>query len=162
MGFSFTNTTASGETVSPVVLDVVDNYAKLEDEPRKAQISNKTASMEQPEVITYRCDHTDKLSVGIPVRHPGLSRDGVQYTIKLETIWRDTAGTIPIDEPISAWLTIKHPVSDTWDNAKVSQIVKRLVSACLKGQASTGSGAVADADWRFEDLMRSALVPTVD
>jgi hypothetical protein len=160
MAFSFTNTTASGETINPTALDVVTNYAKTEDEPTKAQVSNTTASMEQPEVITYRSDRVDKLSAGIPVRNPGPSRDGVQYTVKLETIWRDTSGAVPIDEPISAWLTVKHPVSDTWDNQKVALIVNRLISACLKGQSSSSSGSVPSSDWRFEDLMRSALMPT--
>lgn len=162
MAFSFTNTTASGETISPICLGEVTNYAKTTDEPTLARVSNKTASLEQPEVITFRSDKIDSVSTSLSVRNPSPVKDGVQYTVKLETIYRSTSGSVTIDEPIVAWLTVKHPSSDTWNNNKVAMIVNRLVSACLKGQASTGSGAVADADWRFEDLMRSALIPTVD
>lgn len=162
MGFSYTNTTASGETISPTCLGVVTNYAKVTDEPTMARISNKTASLEQPELITYRSEGISKVSTAIPVRNPGPVTDGVQYTIKVESVYRSTVGTEIVDEPIAAWLTIKHPSTNTWDNATVASFVNRLVSACLKGQASTGSGSVASSDWRFEDLMRSALMPSED
>jgi hypothetical protein len=161
-GFSFTNTTASGEKVNPICLDVVTDYAKTADEPTMARLSNKTASMEQPEVITYRSDKVNTVSTSIAVRNPSPVKDGVMYTVKLETVYRNDSGAVPIDEPVVAWLSIKHPSSDIWDNSKVSLIVNRLLSACLKGQTASGTGAVSADDWRFEDLMRSALVPTED
>lgn len=162
MGFSYTNTTASGETISPTCLGLVTNYAKVVDEPDMARLSNKTASMEQPELITFKAERLNKVGGAIPVRNPGPVTDGVQYTIKVESVYRTTTGTENIDEPIAAWLTIKHPSSNTWTNATVAGFVNRLLSACLKGQASTGSGSVANDDWRFEDLMRSALMPSED
>lgn len=162
MSFSYTNTTASGETISPIVLDVVSNYALTEDEPQEARLQNTTASMEQPEIITYKANKIRNVSSDMSVRNPGRVPDGVIYTIKIETIDRDSSGPLPVDEPIVAWLTVKHPASNTWDNAKVASVVTRLISACLKGQASTGSGSVSPSDWRFEDLMRSALKPTTN
>lgn len=162
MSFAYSNTTASGEKIPGVVLGMVTNYAKVVDEPDMARMSNKTATVEQPELVTYRSERINKVSTAIPVRNPAPISDGIQYTIKIETV--DRSGTAPaiIDEPIAAWLTIKHPATNTWTNAKVAEVVSRLLSACLKGLSSTGTGDVTSTDWRFEDLMRSALVPTVD
>lgn len=162
MGFSYTNTTKSGETISPNALGLVTNYARVTDEPDTARVSNKTASLEQPEIVTFRCKPVDKVSLTVPVRNPAPVIDGVQYSIVLESIYRSVVGGVNVDEPIKAWLTIQHPSSDTFTNAIVAEFVERLLSCALKGQASTGSGSVADADWRYEDLMRSALMPSVD
>jgi hypothetical protein len=164
MSYSFSNTTAGDQYNLPIALGMVTNYAKVVDEPAMCRLSNKTASLEQPELVTYRSEQIDKVSTAIPVRYPSEVRNGVQYTVKIETVDRITSGGVSVDEPIVAWLTIKHANSNNWDNAKVAGIIKRLLGACSKGQTTTGTpAAVTDATgWRFEDLMRSALAPTTD
>lgn len=163
MAFSYTNTTAADQVVTSKALGLATNYARVADEPTLARISNKTASLEQPELITIRSNPINKVSTAIAVRNPSPVSDGVQYSIKLETVDRVTVGTETIDEPVAAWLTIKHPASNNWTNAKVAEIVVRLLSACMKGQTTTGTPAeAAAANWRFEDLMKSALMPTTD
>lgn len=164
MSMSYTNTTAAVEYEPTVALGMVTNYAKVVDEPTVAVLANKTASLEQPEQITYRSERVKSVPVQFPVRNPGPVPDGVKYSVKLETIDRHSAGTDTIDEPIVATLIIKHPATNTWSNAAVAAVVRRLLSACLKDQTTSGSAApVVDAtDWRFEDLMKSALVPTSD
>lgn len=162
MAFSYTNVTKSAEYEPLVALGLKDNYALKADEPEMVRLTNSTASMEQPEEITYRCIPIKNVSTGIKVRNKGVDPSGVQYVIKVETVDRITVGDATIDEPISMWLTIKHPASNNWDNAKVAGILSRLVSACMKGQ-TTGSAKEATAsNWRFEDLMRSALAPTTN
>lgn len=162
MGFSYSNTTKSGETISPNALGIVTNYARVTDEPDVARVSNKTASLEQPEIVTYRSKPIPKISLSVPVRNPGPVSDGVQYSVVLESVYRSTVGTETIDEPVKAWLTIQHPNTNTWTNAVLAEFVERLISCLLKNQASTGSGSVPNTDWRFEDLMRSALMPAED
>lgn len=163
MSFSYSNNTAAVQYEPTVALGMATNYARITDEPDMARVSNKTASIEQPELITYRSNPIDKVSTANVVRNPAPVTSGVQYTVKLETIDRNEVNGVVYDEPIAVWLTIKHTASNNWDNAKVSSIVKRLLSACVKGQTTTGSAAaLSDSNWRFEDLMRSALMPTQD
>lgn len=163
MSFSYKNSTAATQYDPTVALGMATNYARVTDEPEMARVSNKTASIEQPELITYRCNPVNSVSTANVVRHPAPVTNGIQYTVKLETIDRIEANGVVYDEPIVAWLTIKHPASNNWNNEKVSSIVRRLISACLKGQTTSGSSAALQAsNWRFEDLMRSALMPTQD
>lgn len=163
MAFSFSNIATKDQVVKTVGLGMVTNYAKIKDEPQEAVLGNKTCSNEQPEKVTYTSKPIKKVLVDMPIKHPAPTKDGVLYTIKVETIDRQEVAGVAVDEPIAAWLTIAHPLSNTWDNAKVATVVNRLLSACVKGQTGTGTAAEVGADdWRFEDLMKSALVPTVD
>lgn len=164
MSYSFTNTTNADQYVVSKSLGMASNYGRITDEPDMARVSNKTASLEQPEIMTFRCVPLTKVDVAVPVRNPGVVRSGVQYSAKLETINRFTnADGSVVDEPIGMWLTIKHPLSDHWDNAAVAVILDRLISSLMKGQTTTGTKAeITQSQWRFEDLMRSALMPTED
>lgn len=163
MSFSFTNTTAKDQTVTSIGLGMATNYARVTDDPETARVSNKTASLEQPEIITYKANPINRVNTSIAVRHPSPTQDGVLYSIRLETVNRVTVGTDYIDEPIAMWLTVKHPLSNNWDNATVATIFKRLTSALMKDQTGTGTAAeVTSSQWRFEDLMRSALMPSED
>jgi hypothetical protein len=164
MSFAFTNVSDADEYIRTKSLGMDTNYARTVDDPDLARLSNKTATLEQPELVTYQSRKINSVATGIQVRNPSVVKDGVQYTIRLETVDRnlDAAGN-PIDEPIVAWLSIKHPASNQWTNAKIATIVTRLLSACAKEQETTGTvSPIADGEWRFEDLMRSALMPSED
>lgn len=161
--FSFTNVSPADQKVDTTSLGLASNYARVTDEPTVARISNKTASLEQPEIITYKADTANSVNISVPLRNPSPIRDGVVYSVRVETVDRTTVGDTVIDEPIAMWLTVKHPMSNNWDNAKVATVFKRLCSALLKGQTSTGTAAdIRPDEWRFEDLMRSALMPVED
>lgn len=151
--FSYTNTDDAGTAVTPVDLEMVTNYAKIKDEPKQAELSNKTASMEQPEIVTYSWGKRKDLNTKVTPVNPAPVKSGVLYQVRVDSILRVTDGETVIDEPCAAWINICHPASDSWTNARVAGVVKRLIGAC---QSSDG------ASWRFEDLMRSALVPTQD
>jgi hypothetical protein len=164
MAYSYTNTTAGDQKVLPIALDMSSDYARVADEPNLCRVTNKTASLEQPELVTYRCNLIDRVSTSIPVVNPAKSSRGVQYVVKLETVDRQTqADGSFIDEPITATLTIRHPMSNNWSNGKIAAQLMRLVGACMKDQTTTGTEAsTTDSNWRFEDLMRSGLAPVED
>lgn len=158
--FGVTNTTASTHTLAPIALGMSTNYAKTVDEPDLARVKNKTAALDQQEMISYRARAIKKVGPVIPVYYPGPVQDGVLYSIDIQCILRETRddGTI-IDHPCEAWLTIKHDVAAAWtangtsaSPSYVGQVLARLNGACY-----TNAGAE-----RFDALAKSALVPTSD
>jgi hypothetical protein len=111
-------------------------------------------------MVSYRSRPIKKVGPDIVVYNPGAVQDGVLYSIDVQMILRESRsdGTI-IDHPIEAWLTVKHDVAAAWTNVDstshesyVGHVVKRLLGACY-----TDNGTE-----RFDDLAKSALVPTND
>lgn len=153
--FGFTNTTASTNLVTPIEDGLVTNYALKADEAETVVLDNKTCPLDQGELVTFRCQDLAKVSSSQTIQNPTKALNGVQYVIKLEDILRTTSTTDPtfkVDEPVVAYLTIRHQKSGNITSALVASIVTRLIGACRK----------ADGTWRFDDLMRSALKPTED
>ena len=150
----FTNKTASTSLVTPVDIKVVTNYAKIEDEPQVCVLSNRTSPLDQGELVTYRSNELDKVSSSQVIQNPTPVRNGVQYVIKVEDILRTTdsvTGQI-VDEPVVAYLTIRHQKTGNITPAIVADVVSRCVGACRRSNGT----------WRFDDLMRSAVAPIVD
>jgi hypothetical protein len=155
-----TNTQLSTATITPVALGLVSNYAKTTDSAELARIKNKTASLDQQELITYRSRSIAKVGPDIPVYYPATVQDAVLYSVNVQDILRETKedGSIA-DHPIEMWLTVKHDVSAAWtesegasDPSYVGLVLRRLLGACY-----TDAGVE-----RFDDLAKSALVPTND
>jgi hypothetical protein len=149
--FGFTNKDVSDKTIAPNDLKLVGSYARVEDEADVCVLSNKTAPLDQGELITFRANTLDKVSTSQTVQYPTAVRNGVQYVIKAEEILRtvDDSGNIVSDEPVVAYLTIRHQCSTHITADLVNQVVLRVLGACYK----------EDGTNRFDDLMRSALVP---
>lgn len=152
--FSFTNTTA-GQTVGTVAIGAASNYAKTSDEPTEATLINKTASLDQGEVLTYRCREINQVATSQQVLYPARVLNGVEFGVRVDELLRttDSAGAIVCDEPIVATLTIKCPKSSNINNAIITTVVNRLLGACYDQTAKK---------YRWDDLMRSSLVPTQD
>jgi hypothetical protein len=158
--FGVTNTTASSATLAPVALGMVSNYAKTMDEPTESRVKNKTTSLEQQEMVTYKSRSIKKVGPKIPVYHPSDVQDGVLYSINIQDILRETRDSgIVIDHPIEMWLTVKHDVAAAWTASAsgtypsyVGQVLRRLLGACYTD----------DGDERFDSLAKSALVPDED
>lgn len=150
----YTNTDKnSNVTISVPNLKPVTNYARIEDEPTVAVVSNVTCPIDQGELLTYRCNEVDHVSTSQKVRNPAKVQDGIQYVVKLEDIFRTSLATGDIvDEPVVAYITIRHPRSSNITKDIVDSMFARLIGACYK----------ADGTTRFNDLMRSALMPTTD
>lgn len=152
--FGFTNVTESTHSVTPTDVKPVTCYARIEDEPTSCMMSNKTTSLDQGEILSYRCQPVAKVSTALTNQHPSLVPAGVQYVIKLDELLRttDSSGNIVCDEPVVAYLTIRHQASGNISSDLVAQVVERLIGACRH----------VDGTWRFNELMRSALAPTED
>ena len=152
--FAFTNKTASTKTITPVGVGPVANYAKVVDEPSTVVLSNRTCPLDQGELVTFRVNEVNKVSTSQTIQNPSKVKNGVQYVAKVEEILRtkDSNGDIVCDEPIVAYLTIRHQKSGNISAAQITEVVTRLLGAVQK----------ADGSYRWDDLMRSAIVPTVD
>lgn len=152
--FSFTNKTA-GQTVGTTALGMATNYAKTSDEPTEATLTNKTASLDQGEVITYRCREINQVATTQQVLYPARVLNGVEFGVRIDELLRttDAADAIVCDEPIVATLTIKCPKSSNINNDIITTVVTRLLGACYDQTANK---------YRWDDLMRSSLVPVQD
>lgn len=152
--FGFTNTTAATFSLTPVEIGEKTNYAEVQDDPTTHVRSNKTCPLDQAEVLTLRCNNIPKVNSSITVQNPYKVTNSVQYVIKLEEILRtvNSAGDIVGDEPIQAYLTIRHQKTANITSSIINTVVMRLLGACYK----------ADGTARWDELMRSALEPTVD
>lgn len=153
--FGFTNTTAmTGVSAVPVEIKPVANYGKVQDEPTCVMLQNKTAPLDQGELLTYRHNEMKDVKSDQVIQNPAKVRNGVQYVIKLDEIIRttDASGAIVCDEPVVAYITIRHQKSGNISSAIVTTVLLRLLGAIFKEDGTT----------RFDDLMRSALVPVED
>jgi hypothetical protein len=146
--WGFTNTTDSTKTVTLKKLDEFSSYAKITDEPTYAELSNKTSPLNQREILSFRCDRQNVNTAALA--YPDVSRDGVFYVSKLKDILRVTDGTEISDHPIEAYLSIKHDTAYNWSNEEIEVMLLRLLGSLWDE---------TNSKWRFEDLMRSALVP---
>lgn len=152
--FAFANTSNMSFNVTPTDVKPVSSYAKIEDEPTSTVLSNKTCPLDQGELLSYKAQAVKSVSTTQVIQNPAPVTNGVQYVVKLEEILRttDSAGNIICDEPVIAYLTIRHQASGNISNDIVASVVKRCIGACMR----------EDGTWRFDDLMRSALSPVAD
>lgn len=153
--FGYTNKVASTVNLIPVNVKCVTNYSRIENESDVCVLSNKTTPLDQGELITIRANDLSKVSCTQEIQNPSPVRNGVQYVIKVEDILRtvDTvSGAVLMDEPVIAYLTIRHQKSGNITPALVTEIVTRVIGACQRN----------DGTWRFDDLMRSAIAPIAD
>jgi hypothetical protein len=154
--FGFTNTTDSTTvTVVPKLLGLTTNYAVATESADEARLNNKTCPIDQEEIVSFRSRNIQKVDTDLNIQYPSPVKKGIQYQIMIEDTLSttDTAdASFRVDEPIVAQLTIRHPKSGNISNTEVVNVVKRLLSACIK----------TDGTWRFDDLMRQAEKPVVD
>lgn len=156
-GWTDTTTTSNRGHITPYAVAPVTNFAKVVDEAEQVVLTNKTCPLDQPEQLTYTCKKLDRVTSTIELQHPLSVRNGVQYVVKVEEVLRqkDTDGNIISDEPIVMYLTVRHQLTGNISNNVIEKVLKRLVGACYKDSDNTMAP-------RFEDLMRSALVPVTD
>lgn len=151
--FGFSNNTASATTISPIALGLMTNYALVTDEPSEVRLDNKTAPLDQGEIVSFKSREIPKVATSLKNYYPAPVTTGIQYVVEVEemlTTTVDSDATYRVDEPITAYLTIRHPKSGNITQDHIVQVIQRLVGACLNDSG----------EWRFEELMRSALKPT--
>lgn len=167
--FGFTNGYTGGEQTGPdyklstQTSKIVDDYALKQDEPNDCQLTNKTAPVDQPEVISYQSSTVKSFPKRVNITYPGPNSENVMYGVRLDEILRGTSdndSTI-VDLPIVMNLSIKHPLNAAIDNETIHVLLARLVST-LYTEVKTGAAVYDSTNARFEDLMKSALKPTVN
>lgn len=153
--FGYTNVTRSSHTVTPFLPGVTTNYAVTKETADHAELSNKTCPIDLEELVSYRSKIVPQVNTNLNIQYPSKVKSGVQYVITEEAVMSTTDSddaTFRVDEPIVAFLTIRHPRSGNVTNSAVGEIVERLISHCKR----------ADGTWRFDDLMRGAERPIAD
>lgn len=152
--FGYTNTTANTTTLAPVKLGLVTNYAKIQDTPDACVMANKTSPLDQGELVTIRYQKLDKVSTSQDLAYPLPERGGCQYVYKVEDILRttDENGKIINDEPVVAYLTIRHQRTGNITADIIKQIACRVLGVCISDKGTT----------RFIDTMRGDCSPDAD
>lgn len=153
--FGFTNTTDGTHSVTQKLLGFTSNYAVAEDKADETVLNNKTAPIDQEEIITFRTRDLARVDTSLNIQYPSGIKKGVEYQCVVEDLLSTTDSADPsfrVDEPIVARLVIRHPKSGNITNSIVATVFQRLESALMK----------SDGTWRFDDLMRSAERPVVD
>lgn len=151
--FSFTNITKSENTIAPYSIGAVSNYGELPSDDTSDLLSNKTCALDQPEIVSYSHKYLKKVDSKCSVQNPPKVTDAIQYQIRIDDILRTTNedGSV-VDNPIVAYLTIRHELSGNIAGTDIDTVVERLLGAC---RTSTGT-------WRFADMMRGMLKPVTD
>lgn len=153
--FGYTNSTASQHPVTPKNIKVTTNYALKADEPTEVVLDNKTCPLDKPEALSFMCTDLKKVSTRNEIQHPTANTSGVQYVVKLDEVLSTTSDTdagYRTDEPVVMYLTVRHQKSGNVTAALLADVFCRLIGALQK----------EDGTWRFDELMRSALKPTVN
>lgn len=153
--YGFGNNTDASFTVTPKALGLVSNYAVTEDTARAAVLDNKTAPIDQGEIVSFRSKDLPNINTALTIQNPSKVQKAMQYGVQYEAILTTTDSddaSFRVDEPIVVTATIRHPKSGNFSNAVVTQAFIRMISSLLR----------SDGTWRFDDLMRSAERPAVN
>lgn len=150
--FAFANVT-DGSKVGTIALGPVTNYGKKSDEPTEAILTNKTCPTDQGELVTYRARDIETVNTNLQVLNPAKVLNGVEFGVRVDELLRtaDGNGNVLFDEPIVATLTVKAPKSSNITASVITTVVSRLLGACYDETKKS---------YRWDDLMRSCLVPT--
>lgn len=152
------NTTASTATLAPIKLGLLTNYGKIIDEPDESRLTNSGSALLQDEYLTYTCKRTTP-KFNVPNYNPGPVKDGLLYGLDHQMILRETRddGTI-IDHPIRIKVSIMHDIAAPWTVVPSGGMsyVKAVLLRTIGGLFHD------DGTERFNDIAKSALVPTSD
>jgi len=153
--FGFTNATDSSNKVTMKSLGLTSNYSLTTDNADVATLNNKTAPVDQEEIISFRSRDIGAVNSTLNIQYPSKVKSGIEYSLKIEDTLSTTDSSdadFRVDEPIICTVTFRHPKSGNISGTQVATVFVRAISALMK----------ADGTWRFDDLMRSAERPVVD
>lgn len=153
--FGFTNVSDSTNEVTTKALGLTSNYSITTDNADVATLNNKTAPVDQEEIISFRSRDIGSVNTTLNIQYPSKVKSGIEYSLKIEdtlSTTDDTDADFRVDEPIICTVTFRHPKSGNISAQQVGTVFQRAISSLMK----------ADGSWRFDDLMRSAERPVVD
>lgn len=152
--FGFTNTDLAETSVRVDKLLMATNYVAIDSEDHVSKLTNKTAPMDQPELVTVRWSKIPKVNTDNAVANPSKVSDGVSYSFRVDEILRTAyfdekgapiADAPIIDEPIVMQLSIRHNASGNIDGSTIIDCIKRLFGVCLSDNG---------VQWVFDSVMR--------
>lgn len=152
--FDFTNITQAGAKIMPAKLEIATNYVAIDSEDHVSKLTNKTAPMDQPELVTVRWSKIPKVNTDNVIAYPSKVSDGVSYSFRVDEVLRteylDAEGApiadAPIvDEPIVMQLSIRHSASGNITQEIIVNCLQRLLGACLSNDGMK---------WVFDSAMR--------
>lgn len=147
------NSTRSGQDTQEYTLGLTTNYAVVKDEPNEVVLDNRTSSLDQQELISFRFRKIGTVNSDLNIQNPAPVRGGVQYAVQLEETVRETLGDgTYADHPIVMYLTVRHELSGAVTVPVLQETFERLLSALRRE---------SDNSYRFDDLVRGALKPIV-
>lgn len=153
--FGFTNVSDSINSVVPKALVLTSNYSLIQDAADVVKLNNKTAPIDQEEIIAFRSRNLNNIPTDLNVQYPSPVKAGIEYSLRIEDLLSTTDSNDPnfrVDEPIVCTIAFRHPKSGNITNSIIGTVFVRAISALMK----------ADGTWRFDDLMRSAERPVTD
>jgi hypothetical protein len=153
--FGYTNTTSGTHDVTPKLLGLTSNYSLSEDQADVVKLNNKTAPIDQEELISFRSRIGQRLATDLNIQYPSPVNNVIEYSVRVDEVLSTTDTDNPnfrVDEPIVCSIAFRHPKSGNIGKDQVAEVFVRAISALMK----------ADGGWRFDDLMRSAERPVVD
>lgn len=144
----------ANDTTQEYSLGLVTNYAIVKDEPNEVLLDNRTSSLDQQELISFRFRKLGTINSDLNIQNPAPIKGGVQYAVQVEETVRETLadGTI-IDRPVVMYLTVRHPQAGAITASVLQETFERLLSALRRE---------SDNSYRFDDLVRGALRPNAD
>lgn len=155
--FSYGNTTKVSRSHDDYALGMFSNYVRDTKKSKDDSFvyQNMTAPSDHCEYVTYQYrTHEKQFNTNLTIPHPTYLPGCVEYVVKVEELLatvNDTTGE-EVDEPITMYLTIKHPVSGNITTSIVTEVFDRLKGACQKD----------DGTFRWGELMRLAMEPKAD
>lgn len=158
LSFGYTDSVATTKTLSGLpTISYAADYATIEDKPGQCIITNTTSPVDQPETIRYAANKVANVytGTGIDPNLYAVSKQGSSVVVQIKDILRATESTtgIAIDYPIEAHLVVKTPRSSDVTVSYVTDVIKRLIGACLTTDSS-------DLNDKFKELLRSACKPS--
>jgi hypothetical protein len=153
--FGYTNTTSGTHDVTPKLLGLTSNYSLSEDQADVVKLNNKTAPIDQEELISFRSRTGQRLATDLNIQYPSPVNNVIEYSVRVDEVLSTTDTENPnfrVDEPIVCSIAFRHPKSGNIGKDQVAEVFVRAISALMK----------TDGSWRFDDLMRSAERPVVD
>lgn len=153
--FGFSNTTDGTHSVTQKSISLTTNYAITQDSADVVTLNNKTAPIDQEEIISFRSRDIASVKSTANVQYPSPVSKGVEYSVRLDEVLStidSTDASFRVDEPIVCTITFRHPKSGNITGSIMGTVFTRAISALMK----------ADGTWRFDDLMRSSERPVTD
>lgn len=145
------NTVRVSQTTQEYTLGLTSNYAIVTDEPNMVLLDNRTSSLDQQELLSFRYRKIGSVNTDLNIQNPSPVKGGVQYAVQLEEVVRETLGDgTVIDHPIVMYLTVRHHLSGAITSAALAETLERLLSSLRRE---------SDNSYRFDDLVRGALRP---